>query len=308
VTSMPSGTGRFAPSPSGDLHLGNLRTALVAWLLARSQGHRFVMRVDDLDPVAAKSGVAERQLADLAAIGLDWDGEPIWQSQRHRAHDDALRRLIDDGRTYECFCSRAEIQHAAQAPHAPPGSYPGTCRNLTAAERASRAHRLGPGRQPALRVRADRTEGTFIDSVHGEVTADIDDFVLRRTDGVIAYNLAVVVDDEAQGVTLICRGDDLLSSTPRQRYLAELLGYRLADYAHVPLVLNAAGARLAKRDGAVTLSDRQAMGESPSMVLSVLARSLNLIDGTATVQSPADLVDGFDLARIGRTPWTWPVG
>jgi glutamyl-tRNA synthetase len=293
--------GRFAPSPSGDLHLGNLRTATVAYLLARSMGGRFVLRIDDLDPVATKPGVAESQHRDLAALGLDFDGEPMWQSQRGEAHRAALASLVESDLTYPCFCTRAEIQQAASAPHAPPGSYPGTCRNLSAAQRQQWSD---GGRRSALRLRSQHIHGHFIDLIAGEVTAEIDDVVLQRTDGVIAYNLACVVDDAAQGVTQVCRGDDLMSSTPRQLHLIELLDYPDPAYAHVPLALSTRGVRLAKRDGAVTLSDRIALGESVDGVRSMLAHSLGLSERNELV-SMSDLVVRFDVSRLTRAPWVY---
>ena len=244
--------GRFAPSPSADLHIGNLRTAVLAWLFARSTGRRFLMRVEDLDD-RTHSDVADRQLADLAAIGLTWDGQAEWQSHHPQRYDAVVDDLAARGLLYECFCSRRDIAQAPRAPHAPQGAYPGTCRELTDAEREAR--RGETGRPPALRLRTDAIVHTVHDLLHGEYTGIVDDFVVRRGDGVAAYNLAVVVDDAAQGIDQVVRGDDLLSSSPRQAYLAQLLGYPEPTYAHVALVLNEDGARLAKRDGAVTLAE-----------------------------------------------------
>src|SRR4051812_37293442 len=181
-------TGRFAPSPTGDLHLGNLRTALLAWLFARSGGGRFLMRVEDLDRGRVRPGIEERQLADLAAVGVDWDGPVVRQSDRDALYEDALSRLD----TYECFCTRAEIREAASAPHGalPEGAYPGTCRSLSAAERAAFS---ATGRRPALRVRAGEATVSVEDRLLGRVSSVVDDFVVRRGDGAFAYNLAVVV-------------------------------------------------------------------------------------------------------------------
>ncbi|SNS53931.1 tRNA glutamyl-Q(34) synthetase GluQRS [Rhodococcoides kyotonense] len=286
--------GRFAPSPSGDLHLGNLRTALLAWLFARSSGRRFLMRVEDLDRV--REGAEARQLADLQAIGLDWDGPVTRQSQRTALYDDAIARLTAAGMTYECFCTRREILEAASAPHAPDGAYPGTCRNLSAEEKASKT------RPPALRLRADVTDFSVDDVLHGRFHGQVDDFVLRRVDGVAAYNLAVVVDDGEQGIDQVIRGDDLLTSAPRQAYLASLLELPTPTYAHVPLALNAQGKRLAKRDGAVTLEDQAAMGLGPHDVLDLLARSLELVGPNDHVTAK-DLLSNFDPARLPTTPW-----
>ncbi|MEV0298855.1 tRNA glutamyl-Q(34) synthetase GluQRS [Nocardia sp. NPDC050710] len=291
--SRAPGWGRYAPSPSGDLHLGNLRTALLAWLFARSTDRRFLMRVDDLDRV--RPGAEQRQLADLAAIGLDWDGPVVRQSDRLDRYLAAIEQLTAAGLTYECFCTRREIQQAATAPHGPMGAYPGTCRTLTAADRA---RHLASDRPPALRLRADRTDFEIIDELHGPYRGPVDDVVLRRGDGLPAYNLAVVVDDAAEGVDQVVRGDDLLPSTPRQAYLATLLGLPAPRYAHVPLVLNTAGQRLAKRDGSVTLADRIELGNTPEDVVAAMARSLGY-----SARTPAQLLKQFDPAELPRAPW-----
>lgn len=244
--------GRFAPSPTGVLHLGNLRTALLAWLFARSAGSGFLVRMEDLDSGRVRPGYAEQQLADLAAIGIDWDGEVVYQSRRLGLYEEAISALGD--RVYECYCTRAEIREAASAPHGPlpEGAYPGTCLRLRPAELAAKR---ASGRPPALRVRADAALVGFEDRLHGQVEGVVDDFVIRRNDGAPAYNLAVVVDDAAQGIEEVVRGDDLLDSTPRQLFLIRALGLPEPSYAHVPLVLGPDGARLAKRHGAVTLRE-----------------------------------------------------
>jgi glutamyl-tRNA synthetase len=246
--------GRFAPSPTGTLHIGNLRTALLAWLFARSAGSEFLMRMEDLDMGRVRPGIAEEQLADLAAVGIDWDGPVEHQSARTALYEDALARLSSGGLIYECFCTRAEIREAASAAHGPlpEGAYPGTCLQLSAAElEAKRAS----GRPPALRVRADGAAVGFDDRLLGRIEGVVDDFVVRRGDGAFAYNLAVVVDDAAQGVEEVVRGLDLADSTPRQLWLARALGQPEPAYAHVPLVLGPDGARLAKRHGDVTLRE-----------------------------------------------------
>jgi len=286
-----AGAGRFAPSPSGDLHVGNLRTALLAWLWARSSGRAFVLRVEDLDRVQA--GAEERQLDDLRALGLDWDGPVLRQSERQDAYAAALAALTDAGLTYPCFCTRREILDAPTAPHAPPGTYPGTCRDLTDAERDHRAAE----RPAALRLRADVAEWTVTDTLHGEFTGVVDDFVLQRNDGVPAYNLAVVVDDAAQGVDQIVRGNDLLTSAPRQAHLASLLGLPVATYAHVPLALNASGARLAKRDGAVTRVELEARGID---TFALIVASLGM-----SGSSPHDLLPRFDPRSLPTDPWVF---
>ena len=266
----PAYVGRYAPSPTGHLHLGNLRTAAIAWARARSVGGRFLVRVEDIDRQRSRPEFEEQQLADLAAIGLDWDGEPVRQFDRDSLYDDALRRLP----TFPCFCSRKDIQRELAemggAPHGAPGAYPGTCRDLSEAARAEKTAELAAsGRGPSLRLRADVREWRAEDALHGTIVDAVDDMVLRRADGMWAYNLAVVVDDADQGVTEIVRGDDLLSSAPRQAYLAHLLGAPEPTYAHVPLVVNGEGRRLAKRDGDVTLRDISA-GEAQRWILDSL--------------------------------------
>ena len=283
------GSGRFAPSPSGDLHVGNLRTALLAWLCARRTGRDVLLRVEDLDRVRA--GAEARQLSDLAAIGLDWDGAVVRQSERARLYDAALASLAGRGLVFECFCTRREVLEAPSAPHAPPGAYPGTCRDLTAAERDERRRE----RPAALRLRADVATFTVQDALHGAHEGVVDDVVLRRGDGAVAYNLAVVVDDAQQGVDQVVRGDDLLSSAPRQAYLATLLGAVPPTYVHVPLAVNADGRRLAKRDGAVTRSE---LAERGVDVFAMIAASLGLEGST-----PRELLTTFDVDRIPREPW-----
>ena len=312
-----STTGRWAPSPTGDLHLGNLRTALLAWLFARSAGGRFLWRFEDLD-AAVRPQYYDSQLRDCAALGLDWDGEPARQSNRLDLYLDAIADLRRRGLTYECFCTRCEIAEAAAAPHgpSPEGAYPGTCRHLAIGDRERRRR---DGRAPALRLRVDATEAggpdgastrrehaelTVTDRQIGSYTSIVDDFVLQRGDGTPAYNLAVVVDDAAQGVTEVVRGDDLLPSTPRQAHLARLLGVEPPTYAHVPLVLGPHGRRLAKRDGAVTLAERRSLGETPLDVVNLLLQSVRI----DPVDSAADLplvVQRFDPAALPTTPWTY---
>jgi len=303
-TSPPSsGAGRYAPSPSGDLHLGNLRTAILAWALARRTGRAFHLRVEDLDRV--REGSEARQLADLEALGIDWDGPVVHQSERGPAHAAAIERLRAAERVYECYCTRREILEAPSAPHSPPGAYPGTCRDLSAAAReAGREKMRQLRRRPALRLRADVDEWTVQDLWAGETTAAVDDFVLRRGDGAVAYNLAVVVDDAAAGVDQVARADDLLSSAPRQAHLAHLLGLPEPRYAHVPLAVNTQGARLAKRDGAVTLRDRLALGESTGDVIESIGRSL----GLTGCRCAADVLERWHPASSPRTPWVVRTG
>ena len=284
-------TGRYAPSPTGQLHLGNLRTALLAWLYARSQNATFLLRIEDLDRERSRAQYEPQQISDLRAIGIDWDGEPLRQSDRDEIYADAVSRLD----TYPCWCTRAEIREAASAPHgSPEGSYPGTCRGLTARQRAERQR---SGRPPALRVRSDRPSVEFDDRIHGRQRGQVDDFVLRRNDGTFGYNLAVVVDDGDQHVGEVVRGDDLLDSTARQIWLAEHLGLRRSSYAHVPLVLGDDGKRLAKRHGAVTLAERLADGETADQVRAMLAASVGLCEA-GEEPSADELVARFDAAAF----------
>ncbi len=278
--------GRFAPSPTGTLHLGNLRTALLAWLFARSAGSEFLMRVEDLDAGRARSELVAAQLRDLAAIGLDWDGPVVVQSERSALYAQALARLD----VYECFCTRAEIREAASAAHGPVGAYPRTCLALSEAQRASLR---ASGRSPALRVRAGGGAVSFTDRLAGPFSGPVDDFVVRRNDGAYAYNLAVVVDDGAQRVEEVVRGADLLDSTPRQLWLARALGLPEPSYAHVPLVLGPDGRRLAKRDGDVTLREL-----APGDALAWMARSL----GLPAARTAAELLSAFDPAALPHEP------
>ncbi|QZT62551.1 tRNA glutamyl-Q(34) synthetase GluQRS [Mycolicibacterium austroafricanum] len=289
------GAGRFAPSPSADLHIGNLRTAVLAWLFARSTGRRFLMRVEDLDD-RTHTDIADRQLADLAALGVTWDGPATRQTEHPERYDAVVDTLDVRGLLFECYCTRRDIAQAPRAPHAPEGAYPGTCRNLDNADRERR--RRETGRPPALRLRTDTDSYTVRDVLHGDYTGLVDDFVVRRGDGVPAYNLAVVVDDAASGVDQVVRGDDLLSSSPRQAYLARLLGHPEPVYAHVPLVLNDDGARLAKRDGAVTLAEI-GVAKALRQIADSLGYQAHTVDG---------MLDEFDPLRLTRVPWVYRPG
>lgn len=295
---MP-GTGRFAPSPSGELHVGNLRTAVIAWLAARSSGRAFLLRIEDLDEQRSRPEHIARQIADLRALGVDWNDEPVLQSQRLAGYRVALDDLTARGHTFECFCSRREIREAQSAPHGDQGRYPGTCRELSDAERAARWR---AGRTPAVRLRADGAERDWEDFVLGPRRGVADDVVLARWDGALAYSLAVVVDDLAQGVDQVVRGDDLADQTATQIVLAELMGGASPAFGHVPLVLGPTGARLAKRDGAVTLGELAERGIGPREVLARMLGSLGpaVPDGVRTLEEAAR---GFELARLPRDPW-----
>jgi glutamyl-tRNA synthetase len=307
--------GRFAPSPTGALHLGNARTALLAWLDARSRGGQFVMRVEDLDRARASAESEAGQLQDLAWLGLDWDEgpdrggpfAPYRQSERAAAYDAAIERLLATGRAFPCACSRADVARAASAPHAEDDEgprYPGTCRGLDAAGVTARA--AAQGRSPAIRFDGRGERVGFRDELRGEVAptaAGIDDFVLRRADGTAAYQLAVVVDDAAMAIDRVVRGADLLLSTPRQLALYAALGLSPPAFAHVPLLLAPGGERLAKRTRPVALATLRAAGVAPDVVVGALATSAGLAPQGARLQAEA-LRDGFTLAAILRTAVT----
>ncbi|MBM3799443.1 MAG: tRNA glutamyl-Q(34) synthetase GluQRS [Actinobacteria bacterium] len=293
--------GRFAPSPTGVLHVGNLRTAIAAYIGARAVGGDFVVRIEDLDRANSTVEHEQSQIHDLRALGMEFDPAIIRQSERFAVYDEVIADLTARGLTYECFCSRREIREAASAPNGalPDGAYPGTCRDLSAAEKRERVR---AGRPPAIRLRTNAESYELVDAIRGVYRGTVDDVVLRRNDGVPAYNVAVVVDDAWQDVTQVVRGDDLLSSTPRQIHLQRLLGHASPEYAHVPLVLGADGERLAKRHGAVTLADLTALGESVQVVRDELLTSLGLPTG------PLDEVARrFDWSQIDKSPWTIPL-
>lgn len=287
------------------MHLGNARTALLAWLQARAAGGRILLRIEDLDPQRSRREAEASIRADLAWLGLDWDDEQPRQSTRTASYAAAVERLDAAGLLYECFCTRAELRSAAEAPHGPgddPPRYPGTCRGLSAGERA---RRRAEGRRAALRLRMPPGVVAFDDVIHGtvrqDVAATVGDLVVRRADGVHAYQLAVVVDDAAGSVTHVLRGDDLLGSTPRQIVLGRLLGLPTPTYAHVPLLLGHDGARLSKRHGAPGIVELRAAGVPPDVVVGSLAAGAGLVpEGTSC--PPAALVADFAPARIGRRP------
>ena len=292
--------GRFAPSPSGSLHLGNLRTAMLAWCAARADGGRFLVRIEDLTTGAAPVAEAE-QLQDLDLLGLGHDDPTRRQSERSDAHAVAIDRLIAEGLTYPCYCSRKDIREAASAPHgrAAEGAYPGTCRDLGLSERDRRADE---GRPPALRLRAEAVTIEFQDRLAGPSSGVVDDLVLCRADGVASYNLAVVVDDADQGVDQVVRGDDLLETTPRQVLLQRLLGLATPEYVHVPLVLGPDGTRLSKRHGSVGLGEQLEQGATPPQVLGLLAWSLGLADTGESVTA-TQVLERFRLDTIPHDPW-----
>jgi glutamyl-tRNA synthetase len=304
--------GRFAPSPTGPLHLGNARTALLAWLAARAARGTLVMRVEDLDRPRVRPGMEARLLDELRWLGLGWDEGPdvggrygpYRQSELGGRHQAAVRRLRDAGLAYPCFCSRAEIAAASRAPHGPADDgprYPGSCRQLAPAEVAKRAAE----RAPAWRLRVEPGPVAFEDAVHGpcrfDVAAATGDFVVMRADGIAAYQLAVVVDDAAMEITDVVRGDDLLSSTARQLLLYGALGLPAPRFAHVPLVVGEDGERLAKRHGAGTLGELREAGVAPEAVIGLLAALCGLAP-TGTRCAVSDLVGGFAWGRLSREP------
>jgi glutamyl-tRNA synthetase len=306
--------GRYAPSPTGNLHLGNLRTALLAWLFTRSVGGAFMLRMEDLDQPRTRPGSAVRILSDLRWLGLEWDEGPdiggphgpYVQSARDALYDAALARLRAQGRLYPCYCTRAELARLASAPQAPGDEgppYPGTCRYLTAAQQRGRE---AAGRRPSLRFRVPVGTVRFADKLAGlqaqDVAREVGDFVVRRSDRLIAYQLAVVVDDALMGVTQVVRGADLLSSTARQLVLYDALGWqRPAEYAHVPLVVSADGTRLAKREAVQGLDELRARGMRREQVLGALAASV----GLWPAGEPAgldELLRAFEPCQINMRP------
>lgn len=295
--------GRFAPTPSGRMHLGNAFSALVAWLSARAAGGGMVLRIEDLDPRAQSRERAELLMDDLRWLGLDWDEGPYFQSDRSEIYRKALDELRERGLTYPCFCSRAEL-HAATAPHASDGTpvYAGTCRGLSSAEVARRAAL----RPPATRLRVPDEEDpagtiTFADLAYGahqEVLArECGDFLVRRSDGVVAYQLAVVVDDALMGVTQVVRGRDLLGSCARQIYLDGLLGFPTPEYGHVPLLVAPDRRRLSKRDKDLDLGVLRERGVCAERVVGTLAAAAGLCERGADVM-PGELVGAFSWDAI----------
>jgi len=305
-SSGPTYCGRFAPSPTGDLHLGSAATALVTWLAARAAGGRLVLRVEDIDTPRVVPGAEARQLEDLRWLGLDWDEGPdvggphgpYRQSERTDRYETALADLERRGLTFRCDCSRREIAEVASAPHDEDGPrYPGTCRDRRAAATAPAWKR-----PPAVRLAVPPGEVVVDDAVQGrlvqDVAARVGDFVLRRGDGVWAYQFAVVVDDVAMGVTEVVRGADLLASAPRQVLLARLLGAVAPAFAHAPVVLAPDGTRLAKRDGAATVRELRRAGTSAPALIGGLAAMLGLRPVAAPV-APRALVRDFSPTRLG---------
>lgn len=279
--------GRYAPSPTGDLHLGNLRTALVAWLHARSQGGQFLVRMEDTDTPRVVAGSDVKILKDLEWLGLDWDGDVVYQSSRHELYQAALEHLTAAELVYPCFCSRKDIKLAGSAPHAQPGVYPGLCANLHGSQiQQKRCHK-----QPAYRVR-----------VSSELQNECGDFVLLRADGIVAYQLAVVVDDLEQGITDVVRGADLLGSTDRQLYLASQLRSNAEKirYHHVPLLLDDEGNRMSKRDGSVSAQQWREDGGSRASMVGMFAQQLGFqrLNQAISIEELLDSIDPEQLRGL----------
>jgi glutamyl-tRNA synthetase len=293
------------------MHLGNVRTALLAWLSARSVGGRVVLRIEDLDRGRVMAGAEQNLLHELSWLGLDWDEgpdrggphAPYRQSEREDRYEQAVGRLLEQGQAFLCACSRADVARAATAPHGEEGPrYPGTCRDLDPDQVRERA--AARARLPSVRFRGAGARWTFSDHLHGQVDplgeAGLDDFVIWRGDAGAAYQLAVVVDDAAMGITEVVRGDDLLSSTPRQLALYAALGLTPPRFAHVPLVLSPAGDRLAKRTRPPPLADLRREGIAPEVVIGTLAGSAGLCPTGARAR-PMDLLPVFRWQAVLRS-------
>ncbi len=304
--------GRLAPSPTGFLHLGNAWAFLLAWLACRSRNGKLVLRMEDIDPDRSRPAYAEAIIRDLHWLGLDWDEGPdaggafgpYVQSSRMALYAQALERLAAGGHTYPCYCTRKELRTLAGAPHVGDAgaAYPGTCRNLSPERRAELE---SAGRRPCLRLRCPAGTYTFEDALSGPLSMTLEDcggdFALRRSDGVIAYQLAVVVDDGEMGITQVVRGDDLLVSTPRQLALLDLLGYPRPEYMHLPLLCDAEGERLAKRHAGLTLAELRDAGVSPASAVGYLAARAGLRERAAPL-SPQELLPNFDPATLRTLP------
>ena len=295
--------GRFAPSPSGRMHLGNLWSCLLAWLSARSAGGSMVLRLEDLDPDRCKQEYCDQVMRDLEWLGLDWDNVPVYQSRRAGAYREAFEQLREKGLIYPCYCTRAE-RLAASAPHRSDGAavYDGRCLRLPPEVKAEYERT----RRPAWRAEVPSKTITFRDLCQGEYSEDLKtacgDFILRRSDGVYAYQLAVVVDDAMMGVTQVVRGSDLLDSTPRQLWLQEQWGFARPEYGHVPLLLSPDGRRLAKRDRDKELGELQRQFSAPQIV-GKLAHAAGLIDREEGI-TPTELVGLFDWGKVPKEDLT----
>lgn len=295
--------GRLAPSPTGAQHVGNARTYLLAWLAARRAGGRLVLRIEDIDSPRVKPGAAEQALDDLRWLGLDWDEGPVVQTQRLAHYEEALLRLREQERVYPCTCSRTEVEQAASAPHAEHEGpvYPGTCAGRSAADAEGLI-----GRPFAWRFRVGAETPAFDDGFRGRTQLDlrqiVGDFIVWKSAGTPAYQLAVVVDDAAAGVTEVVRGDDLVPSTPRQLLLYAALGWAPPRFTHVPLVVGSDGQRLAKRHGDTRLASLRAAGVRPEALVGLLAWSCGWLDRPQRAR-PAELLPRFRLDSVPPRPF-----
>ena len=295
---------RLAPSPTGALHLGNARTFLVNWLLARQNGWSILLRIEDLDGPRIKSGTDLQAMDDLGRLGIDWDEGPIYQSVRMAEYAKAIERLIAEGAAYPCVCTRREVELAASAPHAEDGSavYPGTCRGRFISVKDAREF---SGKAPAIRFRVPEGIVRWMDQSRGtmecDVARELGDFVIAKADGTPAYQLAVVVDDAAMGITQVVRGDDLIDSTPRQILLYGALGLsgKIPQYRHLPLVVGTDGRRLAKRHGDTRLSHYRELGVPAGRVLALLARWCGMVKVADTVTA-REMIERFRLEDMPR--------
>jgi glutamyl-tRNA synthetase len=293
--------GRLAPSPTGAQHVGNARTYLIAWLSARTQSGRVLLRIEDIDSPRVKPGAAEQACADLRWLGLDWDADAVVQSTRLPCHEAALADLKRAELVYPCTCTRSDVERAASAPHREESAYPGTCSHRSVADTSRLVYR-----PYAWRMRVRAASFSFEDGYRGPVQASLSspagDFVVWKSAGTPAYQLAVVVDDAAQGVTEVVRGDDLVPSTPRQLLLYQALGLKAPAFAHVPLVVGPDGRRLAKRHGDTRLSSLRAAGVTPESLIGLLAWSCGWLDRIRPTTA-RELLALFRLATIPPAPF-----
>ncbi|MGE4619942.1 MAG: tRNA glutamyl-Q(34) synthetase GluQRS [Planctomycetota bacterium] len=299
--------GRLAPSPTGVLHLGNVRSFLLAWLSIRSRGGILRLRIEDIDGPRIQSGATEQVIEDLQWLGLDWDAEPEIQTDHLWRHERVLEQLQQAGLVYPCICTRSEVEEAASAPHevgqiSAETVYPGTCRDRWRNEEHARSE---TGRNPALRFRVTDTAVPFVDRFVGRQEGKLaGDFVVRKRDGTPSYQLAVVVDDAEAGITEVLRADDLLSSTPRQLLIYQHLGVPVPEFVHLPLVVGPDGRRLAKRHGDTSLARYRREGVAPGTLIGAVAHLSGLVPAGVRCR-PQDLLNDFDLDRVPAGPVIW---
>ena len=292
--------GRFAPSPTGRMHAGNIYASLLAWLIAKSQNGKMVLRIEDLDRDRSRVEFIDRVQADYEMLGLTWDDGPYYQNDREEAYQHAYELLAQRCGVYPCFCSRADLKAAASAPHlGDKNVYPGTCRNLTPEQQLEK----GKEKHPSFRLIVPDKTYAFHDAIQGDFSQNLalqcGDFLIRRADGMFAYQLAVTVDDAAQGVTSVTRGYDLITSSPQQMFLLEQLGHAAPNYAHVPLFVNEQGRRLSKRDKDASLQEMLATYRSSAALLGHIAFIGKVIDADEPA-TPEELLSSFGLERFAK--------